>query len=64
MAGTVLYPSMVIRANEHGPSFRTEGHAIASTTLPFSRADDRKTQRLVDITFVSGVWSFHVPVFV
>jgi len=55
MAGTVLYPSMVIRANEHGPSFRTEGHAIPSTTLPFFRADDRKTQRVLDITFVSGV---------
>jgi hypothetical protein len=64
MAGGVLYPSMVIRANEHGPSFRTAGNAIASTTLPFSRADDRKTQRLVDITFVSGAWNFRVLVFV
>ncbi len=54
MAGTVLYPSMVIRANEDDPSFRTEGRVIASTVLPFSRADDRKTQRLLEITFVSG----------
>ena len=61
MAGTVLYPSMVIRANEHSPSFRTEGHAIASTALPLFRADDRKTQRELEITFLSGSWSFRPP---